>query len=434
MSKSIPIRSHPLPDGIKIQTVEKFSGHEPFTMVSNKLADEAMLLAGPAASGVLLYMLRKPTSWIFRFKKLMKDTGTGRVALRTILRKLDNLGYIRREQLRKSDGTFGDLLTYVSISNVQPAASNTPGFRLHSVNGPNPKKSPNKPVAHTYPSVSPLTVEPHAVNSTPYKEILVEIKNINNIDNNKYTDKFESKVSTLSFISHNIQGSHAVLDAHVCHEPYSFEEASISFDLGDKYTDSYPCEGFYNYEPLSSSQRPPESISDVKLLPINKNQGETMLIEAKECESKKSFDAEFSEFWIAYPKKKEKQKAKERYVKILKKDHGMHEIIMDGLRKQNEERQVSEGLGLWKPDPKWPAAWIKDARWEDETETEEQLNEKHIRSQQKHGGQYQRPESKYQRNSRLAHLHSRNANEQYRRALIDSGRSFEALSAELDGL
>jgi len=71
-------------------------------------------------------------------------------------------------------------------------------------------------------------------------------------------------------------------------------------------------------------------------------------------------EAQFSEFWLAYPNKVGKPKARASFAKAMKRDE--FEVIMDGLRRYIRTRP---------PDRDWlnPATFLNQERWNDEPAT-----------------------------------------------------------------
>ena len=106
-------------------------------------------------------------------------------------------------------------------------------------------------------------------------------------------------------------------------------------------------------------------------------QGEAALSRAKK-RNISEFPKEFEQFWELYPKRKDKAKAYAKFNELLTQDYNLYKSIIDGLKAQIAERKARVMKGLWNADPKGPAAWLKDRRWEDETATQEQIDEERI--------------------------------------------------------
>lgn len=70
----------------------------------------------------------------------------------------------------------------------------------------------------------------------------------------------------------------------------------------------------------------------------------------------------FDQFWKAYPKRVEKQKAQKSWKKLRMTD-GLFAQIMAALEQQKQSREWQKDSGQFIPNP---AKWLNDARWEDE--------------------------------------------------------------------
>ena len=78
------------------------------------------------------------------------------------------------------------------------------------------------------------------------------------------------------------------------------------------------------------------------------------------------FDAQshFEVFWKSYPKKKDKKKAKSKFLKICK-DEDIFKQIMRGLEIQKESMQWLKDGGQYIP---LPTTWLNGERWNDEVD------------------------------------------------------------------
>ena len=105
-------------------------------------------------------------------------------------------------------------------------------------------------------------------------------------------------------------------------------------------------------------------------------QNEAPLQSAKQNEANEAVDVDvnvdvnvnkhteqFEEFWKLYPKKRDKKKARDKYVRLLKKKD-IHEQILEGLKGH---------LPLWDELEEqfipYPTTWLNGERWNDEIET-----------------------------------------------------------------
>lgn len=81
--------------------------HENFTVISNvHLSDTRLSLK---AKGLLSYMLAKPDSWNFTLAGLAAQSSDGVASIRGAVKELMALGYVRRCQSRKGDGSFSEI-------------------------------------------------------------------------------------------------------------------------------------------------------------------------------------------------------------------------------------------------------------------------------------------------------------------------------------
>ncbi|MFU8927530.1 hypothetical protein [Acinetobacter puyangensis] len=87
----------------------------------------------------------------------------------------------------------------------------------------------------------------------------------------------------------------------------------------------------------------------------------TYPIRRKKAEAKK-LDEQFNQFWSAYPVKKNKMKAEDRFKKINFKKHSF-ETIMISLEKHKASFDWQKDNGAYIPHP---TTWINGERWNDE--------------------------------------------------------------------
>ncbi len=88
------------------------------------------------------------------------------------------------------------------------------------------------------------------------------------------------------------------------------------------------------------------------------------LTEQDKNESNKEYMLKcFERFWSEYPRKVEKKKAREKFLR-LSLDEKRFKKIMEALRTQKESPQWKRDRGQYIPHP---ATWIHGERWEDET-------------------------------------------------------------------
>ena len=100
----------------------------------------------------------------------------------------------------------------------------------------------------------------------------------------------------------------------------------------------------------------------------NRKQTESHIGEGKEEESgkeedeEKDYDANFEDFWAAYPRKQGKIIAKEAFVRVLK--NGIDaQVILDAVEKQKKSNEWRSENGKYVPNP---SKWLSEGRWEDD--------------------------------------------------------------------
>ena len=70
----------------------------------------------------------------------------------------------------------------------------------------------------------------------------------------------------------------------------------------------------------------------------------------------------FDRFWAAYPKKKDKQKARKAWMQ-LNPDLALCRVMAEALERQKRSESWQEKNGQYIP---YPSTWLKGRRWEDE--------------------------------------------------------------------
>ena len=78
--------------------------HENFTMVRNYFINDTRLK--PDGKGVLLFMLSKPDDWNFKYENLMVGLGIGEKYLRSCIKQLEDLKYLKRSKCRGENGHY----------------------------------------------------------------------------------------------------------------------------------------------------------------------------------------------------------------------------------------------------------------------------------------------------------------------------------------
>jgi hypothetical protein len=97
----------PKPTEIPVVYVNSDNKKGNFTMMPNLCIDK--LPTG--LTGVLLYIKRKPPNWIINAREIAKHDNCGIKVIYQKLNELVDLGYLTREQPRKTNGKFGKLIT-----------------------------------------------------------------------------------------------------------------------------------------------------------------------------------------------------------------------------------------------------------------------------------------------------------------------------------
>jgi hypothetical protein len=93
----------------------------------------------------------------------------------------------------------------------------------------------------------------------------------------------------------------------------------------------------------------------------------------KEKEEEKEKDApKFEVFYEAYPNKKSRKDAEKAW-KSLKPSSELGAQIMAAIDDQKRERAIKAKCGLFVPNWKYPASWLRAEAWKDETMTDEDV-------------------------------------------------------------
>jgi hypothetical protein len=76
-------------------------------------------------------------------------------------------------------------------------------------------------------------------------------------------------------------------------------------------------------------------------------------------------DLRFSEFWLAYPGKGSKQKAKQMWDKIVESDD-MAEDVIEAVEQQVIQREAAARAGAWVPEWRHASTWLNQVGWLDD--------------------------------------------------------------------
>lgn len=82
----------------------------------------------------------------------------------------------------------------------------------------------------------------------------------------------------------------------------------------------------------------------------------------------------FEKFWRAYPKKKDKARAKKSFIKKCKSEE-MLKTMIEAVEKQKDSKQWKEANGQYIPHP---STWLNGERWEDELEPSEEKEAEYV--------------------------------------------------------
>ena len=98
-----------------------------FTTVNNFFIDDARLkLEG---KGFLLFMLSKPDDWKFNFTNFKKSLGIGDKAIRSIIKMLEELKYLKRERIQDKNGHYEwNYFVYEEPYDMEPKTNNLPYY------------------------------------------------------------------------------------------------------------------------------------------------------------------------------------------------------------------------------------------------------------------------------------------------------------------
>lgn len=123
------------------------------------------------AKGILLYLLSRPDDWQIYETELTKHTSDGRDSLRTGIKELEEVGYIKRKRKRDNKGQFKEYEYMVfehsnHIGNSHVGESQLGNSHVGESNTTNNKGTNND-----------LTNNDSRVNFIPYKEIIEILNN-----------------------------------------------------------------------------------------------------------------------------------------------------------------------------------------------------------------------------------------------------------------
>lgn len=93
-------RAHPQSGIIRVE----HDRQHPYKVINTSFANDERLTWG--ARGLLVYLLSKPNDWKMQVPDLVSQSPAGRDAVYSILKNLEENGYLQRTRTRRPDGTF----------------------------------------------------------------------------------------------------------------------------------------------------------------------------------------------------------------------------------------------------------------------------------------------------------------------------------------
>ena len=129
-----------------------------FTMVPNSAFDGSLPLS---AIGLYAFMLSRPDDWEFSVSGMAKCLGVGRDAVRSALVKLEEAGFLIREQSHNEKGLFSGNTYVLYDEKIDPLSENPTTVA----------PLPENPTVNAPLSGKPLTDKPSTENPTEYNNI-----------------------------------------------------------------------------------------------------------------------------------------------------------------------------------------------------------------------------------------------------------------------
>lgn len=129
-----------------------------FTMVPNSAFDGSLPLS---AIGLYAFMLSRPDDWEFSVSGMAKCLGVGRDAVRSALVKLEEAGFLIREQSHNEKGLFSGNTYVLYDEKIDPLSENPTTV----------EPLPGNPTVNAPLSGKPLTDKPSTENPTEYNNI-----------------------------------------------------------------------------------------------------------------------------------------------------------------------------------------------------------------------------------------------------------------------
>lgn len=129
-----------------------------FTIVPNSAFDGSLPLS---AIGLYAFMLSRPDDWEFSVSGMAKCLGVGRDAVRSALVKLEEAGFLIREQSHNEKGLFSGNTYVLYDEKIDPLSENPTTV----------EPLPENPTVNAPLSGKPLTDKPSTENPTEYNNI-----------------------------------------------------------------------------------------------------------------------------------------------------------------------------------------------------------------------------------------------------------------------
>jgi len=133
-------------------------------------------------------------------------------------------------------------------------------------------------------------------------------------------------------------------------------------EITSKTTNKFTIISICNYQKYQPKTTSKTTSTSTNKQPTN-NQQTTTVLDIKSIEKKKEeymCDSDFDSFWNDYPRHANKQKAKEKFMKLKKEQLP---LMLEAIRKQKCSADWKRDDGKYIPHP---STWINNARWEDE--------------------------------------------------------------------
>ena len=109
--------------------IQRKNKNKNYTIVDNYFIDDINLK--PSGKGILLFMLRKPDDWRFNYKNFEKELGIGKKAIRTLIKNLEELKYLKRERIIGENGHYKWIYYVYEVPYDMDLPYSVKGYMLH---------------------------------------------------------------------------------------------------------------------------------------------------------------------------------------------------------------------------------------------------------------------------------------------------------------